>query len=339
MLSWLLADERIAPDGGMSSGFDRSLASSFLKSPAGWYPHKMWPQQAAWPRADSHIHLVRDDYAWATARAKAGTSYDEPVLYNGYCEMYGVEAVLVVSVRPENDQYVADAAKQYKWCRGMAAFEPATLTVSALENLSSVFLPDSPGKIAGIALRSAGGAKALSSVDSGVWEWIDRRRWLISQNNSGDGWLSWLPILEKHPNLRLMIAHLGLPEQSPPSEREHPASPEVYARRLDAVVALSRFPGPRVKLSGFYAVAAPSHDFPHRGAWGLVETLVRAFGVERCCWGSDFSPCLSHLSYPQTFDLFARMPFLSDADRELIEGGNLLQLLREVVVVTDSAKL
>ena len=187
----------------MSSGFDRSLASSFLKSPAGWYPHKMWPQQAAWPRADSHIHLVRDDYAWATARAKAGTSYDEPVLYNGYCEMYGVEAVLVVSVRPENDQYVADAAKQYKWCRGMAAFEPATLTVSALENLSSVFLPDSPGKIAGIALRSAGGAKALSSVDSGVWEWIDRRRWLISQNNSGDGWLSWLPILEKHPNLRL----------------------------------------------------------------------------------------------------------------------------------------
>jgi len=314
------------------SSFDRSLASSFQQSPAGWFQHKMWEPQAQWPRADSHIHLVRrdGDSTWATARAESGTSYNEPVQYNTYCETYGVEAVLVVSVGAQNDQYVADAAKQYSWCRGMAAFEPATLTVQALEALSSVFLDASPGRIAGIALRSTGGAEALAAVDPAVWRWIDRRRWLISQNNSGEGWLSWLPVLQAHPSLRLLIAHCGLPEQSPPSERDAPAAAEIYAQRLSSVTALAQYPGPRVKLSGFYAVAAPSHDFPHRGAWGVVQVLLRAYGVERCCWGSDFTPVLSHLSFPQTFDLFSRMPFLSEEDRRMIEGGNLLKMLSDI---------
>eukprot|EP01052_Picozoa_sp_SAG31_P010629 SAG31_NODE_586_length_13839_cov_22.698544_13_plen_327_part_00 len=317
-----------------SSSFDRSSASSFQRSPAGWYKHEMWTSKAPWPRADSHIHLVRPgDRGWADARAEAGTQYNEPVQYNTFCEEYGVEAVLVVSVGTENDRYVADAGKQYSWCRGLAAFEPASLTVAALEALSDVFLAGSPGKIAGIALSSAGGGEALAAVDAAVWEWIDRRCWLISQNNSGPGWLNWLPILKAHPTLRLLIAHCGLPEQSPPSEREIPAPPEVYAERLAEVLALAQFAGPRVKLSGFYALAAPTHDFPHRGAWGLVEALLTSFGVERCCWGSDFTPVLSHLTFPQTFDLFSRMPFLTDADRKQIEGGNLLKLLGDVVVV------
>ena len=94
------------------------------------------------------------------------------------------------------------------------------------------------------------------------------------------------------------------------------------------MLALAEFPGPRVKLSGFYAL--PSHDFPHAAAWGYVVALLKAFGAGRLCFGSDFSPCLSHLSFPQTIDLFARMPFLSPADRELIEGGNLLGMLEDV---------
>jgi hypothetical protein len=61
-----------------------------------------------------------------------------------------------------------------------------------------------------------------------------------------------------------------------------------------------------------------------------VQTLLAKFGPARLLWGSDFSPCLSHLSFPQTIDLFARMPFLSRADRAAIEGGTLLRLLHEL---------
>ena len=58
--------------------------------------------------------------------------------------------------------------------------------------------------------------------------------------------------------------------------------------------------------------------------------MLEAFGVERLLWGSDFSPALSHLSFPQTLDLFDRMPFLSTDDRRQVEGANLLALLADL---------
>ena len=302
---------------------------SFESNPADWFETMA---AARWPRADSHIHLVRPDgdRGWAEQRKREGTTYNEPVQYNTFAQKYGVEAVLVVSVGADNDGYIAEAGRRYSWCRGLASFEPAQLTVPRLEALSSTFSPDSAGKLAGIALSAVGGAEALAAVDPTVWAYIDKRRWLISQNNSKDGWLMWLPVLHSFPTLRLLIAHCGLPGASPESERDDPAPPDVYARRLASVLQLSRFPGPRVKLSGFYALTNPSHDFPHRGAWGLVEALMAAFGVERLLWGSDFSPVLGHLSFPQTIDLFQRMPFLSVDDRRQIEGENLLTLLAEI---------
>ena len=54
-------------------------------------------------------------------------------------------------------------------------------------------------------------------------------------------------------------------------------------------------------------------------------------------WGSDFSPALSHLSFPQTFDLFDRMPFVDDAMRAMIEGANLLALLEDVAAAASAA--
>ena len=97
------------------------------------------------------------------------------------------------------------------------------------------------------------------------------------------------------------------------------------------VTALAEFTGPRVKLSGFYALTEPGYDYPHRAAWPYVESLLEAYGVERLLWASDYSPCLDHLTFPQTFGLFSHMPFLSDSDRAQIEGANLLAMLDEVV--------
>ncbi len=94
-------------------------------------------------------------------------------------------------------------------------------------------------------------------------------------------------------------------------------------------LSLAKFPGPRIKLSGFYALTTPSHDFPHEAAWPYVECIRAAFGVERLLWGSDYPPCLDSLSYPQTFEMFEKMPFFSASDREQIEGDNLHSLLAD----------
>jgi predicted TIM-barrel fold metal-dependent hydrolase len=83
-------------------------------------------------------------------------------------------------------------------------------------------------------------------------------------------------------------------------------------------------------LSGFYALTQPGYAYPHQAAWPYVQVLLAAFGATRLLWGSDFSPSLEWLSFPQTFGMFEAMPFLSDADLERIEGGNLLGLLAEI---------
>jgi L-fuconolactonase len=150
--------------------------------------------------------------------------------------------------------------------------------------------------------------------------------WLVSVNSRGESWRGWLPLLDRFGGLRILVSHLGLPEAvaSPPSAA-------VASKALAPVLELAAFPGPRVKLSGFYAATIPGSEYPHRAAWPYVEALVDSFGPGRLLWGSDFSPVLDSLTFPQTYGLFAGMPFLSDRDRRRIEGGNLIDLLDEVV--------
>ena len=83
-----------------------------------------------------------------------------------------------------------------------------------------------------------------------------------------------------------------------------------------------------MKLSGYYALTSPAHDFPHSYAWPLTEELFDDFGPDRLLWGSDFSPSLDFLSFPQTFELFNKMPFFRQENIKAILGENLLRLLR-----------
>jgi hypothetical protein len=63
--------------------------------------------------------------------------------------------------------------------------------------------------------------------------------------------------------------------------REHdvaaasPPSREQAGNAMRQVTDLAMYPGVRVKLSGFYALTLPGHDFPHQAAWPYVEQLVR----------------------------------------------------------------
>ena len=109
-------------------------------------------------------------------------------------------AVTVVSVGEPNNSFLAGAAADYNWIRPLAAVDPDQLTVRRLEELAAEF---PTGVLAGIALSSAGGGEGLAAVPAAAWQWLVARRWLISQNNRGDGWLDWQPVLRAHPELRL----------------------------------------------------------------------------------------------------------------------------------------
>ena len=91
---------------------------------------------------------------------------------------------------------------------------------------------------------------------------------------------------------------------------------------------LAEYSEVHVKLSGFYALTEPAHDYPHPAAWPLTNELVNSFGTGRLLWGSDFSPSLDYLSFPQTFELFNKMPFFHQENIKAILGENLIRLIR-----------
>ena len=276
-------------------------------------------------RADAHIHLFEGGYQDSFMK-RLGRPVDEAVVYASLAGDHGVKAALIVGYADvpwaaENTRYLKQMAAEYDWVYPAAYFDPSDPPkIEALAQLQA-------DGFVGVSFYIFGPERvdALLAIPDEVWQWLVSRRWLVSVNSKGDDWNAWQDVLARHPELRLVLSHLGLP----PRQAEAPDA-DGAREAMASVLALAEFPQSRVKLSGFYALTDPGHDYPHRAAWPYVEALIDAYGAERLLWASDYSPCLDWLTFPQTYDLFAKMPFLTDEDRTRIEGSNLLALLEEV---------
>ncbi len=276
-------------------------------------------------RADAHVHFFRQGFQ-ESFTARPGVNIDELACFESLAADYQVTAALVVGYAAEdwcrdNNQLLAEKLGQREWMHAVAfVAEPDKLTVDALEawRLQG---------FVGISIYMCDEQQAclLEQAPDEVWTWLVANRWLISVNSQGLCWQAWLPILSKHETLRVLISHMGLP----PVVSEAPDQNFVL-QALAGPLAMAKYSGTRVKLSAFYAITDPGHDFPHQAAWPYVECLRTAFGAERMLWASDYPPCLDSLSYPQTLTMFRKMPFFSESDCKKIEGGNLHALLAEV---------
>lgn len=270
-------------------------------------------------RADAHIHLFKGGFHGSFA-GRRGVKLDEPELYGSLAEEHFVARALVVGYAAEpwctdNNRWLSPLARGLPWADPLAYFETARPPVIArLEQLRSegfvglatyVFDPEA--------------AAAVRRLPDSFLRWMTEQRWLLSVNSRGDYWRAWEKVLEQFGDLRILVSHLGLPERGGD-----------LSVAMDPVLRLSAYPGPRVKLSGFYALSDPSSDYPHPSVWQCVEALIERFGTNRLLWGSDFSPSLDHVSFAQTYGLFGHMPFLDDPARWEIEGENLLSLLSEI---------
>lgn len=276
-------------------------------------------------RADAHLHFFKGSFRGSFTDRK-GVNIDEPALYGSLAEEHAVKQALVVCYEGEdwakgNNAHVARLAADHAWIRPVAFIDPAD--APALHDLEQ-YRRD---RFVGISFYIFKDAKveALGKLPDEFWSWLEAHHWLISVNSKGKPLNAWLPILEKHADLRILISHLGLP----PRAARPPGGDEARKAMAD-VTALARFEKVHVKLSGFYALSDPGHDYPHRAAWPYLETLKDAFGTKRLVWGSDFTPSMDWLSFPQTFGLFSHMPFLTNDDRQHIEGLNLEAVLAQV---------
>jgi predicted TIM-barrel fold metal-dependent hydrolase len=115
-------------------------------------------------------------------------------------------------------------------------------------------------------------------------------------------------IAERHPNLRLIVDHLGLVRA---------AQDEAAFANLEELLALARLPNVAIKATG--APAYSSRPYPFRNIHDGLHRIYDAFGPERFFWGTDITrmPC----SYRQCVTMFTEeLPWLSGRDLELVMG-------------------
>jgi predicted TIM-barrel fold metal-dependent hydrolase len=270
-------------------------------------------------RLDAHIHLFRHGFL---DRRPHPSEVDQ---YASLARQHRIGSALVVGYEGEpwaagNNIYLARMARRHSWIRPVAYVSQAhEVTLHQLERLAN-------RGFVGISLYLFGrdDLRSLAATPGSLWAWIAQRRWLVSVNGRGETWRHWRPILQRHPALRLLISHMGLPpaQSKPPTAR-------AAEKLLTSVIDLASFKGVHVKVGAFYALTNPSHNYPHRAAWPYFQMLLKSFGPRRLLWGSDFTPALNSVSFMQTLDVLSHLPGLTPAARRGIEGDNLRRLLKE----------
>jgi L-fuconolactonase len=266
--------------------------------------------------ADAHVHLF--DRGFIGRYGSACSARNDLELYRALRREHAIGAALVVGYegRPEyagNSRFIGALAQDDDWIVPLAFVLPSFPTLPRAE-------------FAGLSLYvlDVGEADELNRWPRSTVAALDEAQAIISVNASGAALARLRGALARFEHCRILISHLGDPGAyaNPPSQAE-------ARRALQPLLGLAELPQVGVKLSGMYGISSPPHDYPHSSARPFVELLVETFGPHRLFWGSDFSPALDFVSFAQTIDAVANLPW-TDAEREAVMGGNLRRLLRRV---------
>ena len=122
-------------------------------------------------------------------------------------------------------------------------------------------------------------------------------------------------IAERHPNLKLIVDHLGLVRG---------AKGDAAFANLPNLLALAKCPNVAVKATGAPGYGAGAYPYPelHDGLWRIFD----AFGPDRFFWGTDITrmPC----SYRQCVTMFTDdLPWLKGRDLERVMGQGVVDWL------------
>lgn len=238
------------------------------------------------------MHLFAGGYPgrYGTLFPKGG----DLAVYNAIRGVHEIERALVVGYEGDpwakgNNRYIARLAKTHTWISPVAFCTAAReLDVATLEK----WWKDG---FCGIALYLG----ADADVDN-VLAWSDEvvaalnaKRAIISINVPVASIDRLRPLFLRISEAQVLISHLGLP-----GSISAKTSAKSAAKTLAPLLRQADLSNVGVKISAFYACNA----FPHVGIAPLVEALGAAFGTKRLYWGSDFSPALDDVSFPQTIE-------------------------------------
>lgn len=144
---------------------------------------------------------------------------------------------------------------------------------------------------------------------------IERRSITLSVLTSPHGLDGIARIARQHPDLRIVVDHLGSPDRSAFSGKTH-------GRLLNP---LRQTPNVWLKLSGFYSFS--SETYPYLDCEPLVRDILDSFGADRLVWGSDFPFAYRTNAYAECVTQLDRLlPDLSDSEADRLLFNNAFAL-------------
>jgi len=115
-------------------------------------------------------------------------------------------------------------------------------------------------------------------------------------------------MLRRHPDLRVVLDHCMYPR----------GKEGLQGETIQRVLYLARYPNLYAKLT--WLVDSSDTDYPFTDTYPLLRAVIRAYGPERCVWGSDF-PCelwTPKATYAQHLTLFTQALGLSEGEKQEI---------------------
>jgi predicted TIM-barrel fold metal-dependent hydrolase len=155
-----------------------------------------------------------------------------------------------------------------------------------------------------------------------LWDEAERRRLVVTLDLGAVGSTSYqtaavASLIDRHPDLRIVIAHLGQPALDVPGD-------ETKDRLWQEQVLLGRHPNVWLDLASLPAYAATAgEEYPYPSAQRAIRRAVEMVGADTLLWGTDAPGLLGHATYPQLLQYLVRhCEFLSAADRTKLLGEN-----------------
>ena len=165
-------------------------------------------------------------------------------------------------------------------------------------------LPDGCAGVRLNAVGTPGRGWLTRTAQAGFWRAVTEAGRVVCVQANGDQVGEVAAVARAYPQVRCVIDHLG-------------------RGGWDDLLAAAGLPNVHAKVSGMaYASAQP---YPHRDVWVRALEVVRAFGPERCLWGSDANG-VEMAPYRAQVELWRDLIPLGPAERAEILGGTARRL-------------
>ena len=269
---------------------------------------------------DAQVHLWKAETPDRPWRPGAVPQLPEPFTYDQLLPLMNeasVDRVVIVPPSWEGDRndYALEAVKKFPDRFGIMGRLPLDKPQSA------ALLPkwrDQPGML-GIRASFNGGLAAWLTDGTADWFWPAAEKagvpvMFFTNGNTAE----FSRIAERHPQLHLIIDHMGLTTEI--------AKSKTIPAAITQSVALAKHPNVSVKLSS--APSYSSEPYPYRDMTVHIRRLFDAYGPRRCHWGTDMTNSFAKATYRERITHFTEeLDFLSEEDKDWVMGRGILARL------------